>query len=67
MEKCTSTVIRMPDKVLSFFVIDKKSDNVTNVPVFTYFGFLNNLNPAKGFNIEAAGKMENRNMSRTFL
>lgn len=60
MEERTSTMIRTPDREVWFFVKDKKSDNVISVPAFLYFGFLNNLYFDDGFNIEAAGKIENR-------
>lgn len=43
MGERTSTMIMTPDREVWFFVKDKKSDNVKNVPELLNFGFLNNL------------------------
>jgi len=67
MEAHTSTMIATPDREVWFFVKDKKSDNANNVPAFLDLGFLNNLYFAKGFNIEAAGKIENRKICQIFV
>lgn len=60
MEERTSIMITTPDREVWFLVKDKNSDNVKIFPAFLYFGFLNNVYFAKGFNIDAAGKTENR-------
>jgi hypothetical protein len=57
----------MPDREVWSFVNDKKSNNVTNVPAFLYFGFLNSLyTAAKGFIIKAARKIHNTKISVIF-
>jgi len=67
MKERTSTATETPDREGWLFVKDKKSDNATKCPDFKDFGFLNSLYFAKGFNIEAAGKIKKRKICQKFV